>query len=110
MDKTIYKVLTLKELIDQEYIHKSKLPVKALISRTRALHNYAVTPDSVAGEEEPAFNDFINAHDYYMSFASLKFVAEQVPILNMNNGYEVRVYKEGSKVPSFKFINGFRLW
>ena len=109
MDKTVYKVLALKELLDKVYVSKTNLPAKALISRTKALHSYAVTPDSISGEEEPAFEDFMNARDYYKSFANYKFIVEQTPILNMNNGYEVRVYRDIDTEPSFKFITE-KIW
>lgn len=109
MDRIVYRVITLKELLDKVYTSKTNLPAKALISRTKALHSYAVTPNSIPGEEEPAFEDFTDAHDYFMSYANYKFVIEQIPILNMNNGYEVRAYKDDDKEPSFKFITE-KIW
>lgn len=109
MDRIVYRVITLKELLDKVYTSITNLPAKALISRTKALRSYAMTPNSIPGEEEPAFEDFMNAHNYFMSYANYKFVVEQIPILNMNNGYEVRVYKDGDKEPGFKFITE-KIW
>ena len=45
-----------------------------------------------------------------MSYANYKFVAEQTPIPNMNNGYAITVTRDGKRGPDFKFINSFRLW
>lgn len=111
MDESpVYKVITLKELIAQVYTQKTGFPSKACISKAKELHCYAYTPDSKPGKEEPRFEDFIDAHNYFISYANYKFVAEQTPIPNMNNGYAITVTRDGKKGPDFKFINSFRLW
>lgn len=111
MDESpVYKVITLKELIAQFFTVRTGLPSKACISKAEELHRYACTPDSKPGKEEPIFEDFLNAHNYFMSYANYKFVAEQTPIPNMNNGYDITVARDGKRGPDFKFINSFRLW
>lgn len=111
MDKSsIYKVITLKELIAQFFTVRTRFPLKACISKAKELHCYAYTPDSKPGKEELRFEDFSDAHDYFMSYANYKFVAEQTPIPNMNNGYAITVTRDGKREPDFKFINSFRLW
>ena len=111
MDESpVYKVITLKELIAQVYTQKTGFPSKACVPKAKAFYNYACTPDSKPGEEEPRFEDFLDANDYFMSYANYKFVAEQIPIHNMNNGYAITVTRDGKREPDFKFINSFRLW
>ena len=107
---SIYKVITLKELIAQVYTQKTSFPSKACISKARALYNYAYTPDSKPGKEKLAFKDFLEAHDYFWAYANYIFVAEQTPIPNMNNSYAITVTRDGESEPDFKFINSFRLW
>ena len=109
-ESSIYKVITLKELIAQFFTARTGFPSKACISKAKELHCYACTPDSKPGEEEPRFKDFSDAHDYFMSYANYKFVAEQTPIPNMNNCYAITVTRDGKREPDFKFINYFRLW
>lgn len=111
MDESpVYKVITLKELIAQVYTQKTGFPSKACISKARAFYNYACTPDSKPGKEKLAFKDFLEAHDYFMAYANYKFVAEQTPITNMNNGYAITVTQDGKREPDFKIINMFKLW
>ena len=109
-ESSVYKVITLKELIAQVYTQKTGFPSKACVSKAKAFYNQACTPDSKPGEEEPRFEDFLDAHNYFMSYANYKFVAEQTPIPNMNNGYAITVTRDGKREPDFKFINSFRLW
>ena len=52
-ESSIYKVITLKELIAQVYTQKTGFPSKACVSKAKAFYNYACTPDSKPGEEEP---------------------------------------------------------
>ena len=111
MDESpVYKVITLKELIAQVYTQKTGFPSKARVSKAKAFYNYACTPDSKPGEEEPRFEDFLDAHNYIKRYTNNKFVAEQTPIPNMNNGYAITVTQDGKREPNFKFINSFRLW
>lgn len=107
---SIYKVITLKELIAQVYTQKTGFPSKACVSKARAFYNYACTPDSEPGKEKLVFKDFLEAHDYFMAYANYIFVAEQTLIPNMNNGYAITVTRDGESEPDFKFINSFRLW
>lgn len=110
MDAPIYKVITLKELIAQVYTKETGFPSKACVSLAKFLYCHAIHPDAKPGKEEPRFEDFLDAHDYFMSYANYKFVAEQTPIPNMNNGYAITVTRDGKREPDFKFINSFRLW
>lgn len=111
MDESpVYKVITLKELIAQVYTKETVFPSKACVSLAKFFYCHALHPDSKPGEEEPRFEDFLDAHDYFMSYANYKFVAEQTPIPNMNNGYAITVTRDGKREPDFKFINSFRLW
>ena len=109
-ESSIYKVITLKELIAQFFTVRTGFPSKARVSKAKAFYNYACTPDSKPGKEEPRFEDFLDAHDYFMSYANYKFVAEQTQIPNMNNGYAITVTRDGKREHDFKFINSFRLW
>lgn len=109
-ESSVYKVITLKELIAQIYTQKTGFPSKACISKAKAFHSYACTPDSEPGKEEPRFEDFIDAHDYFMSYANYKFVAEQTPIPNMDNCYAITVTRDGKREPDFKIIITFKLW
>lgn len=109
---SVYKVITLKELIKQVYEKETGFPSKACISLAKFLYCRAIHPDAKPEKDGPksAFKDFLEAHDYFMAYANYIFVAEQTPIPNMNNSYAITVTRDGKREPDFKFINSFRLW
>lgn len=107
---SVYKVITLKELIAQAYTQKTGFPSKACISKARAFYNYACTPDSKPGKEKLAFKNFLEAHDYFMAYANYKFVAEQTQTHNMDSYYTITLTRDGKRKPDFKIINTFKLW
>lgn len=112
MDTSIYKVITLKELIAQVYTKETGFPSKACVSLTRVLYCHAICPDSKPEKDgqKPAFKCFFDAHSYFMSYANYKFVAEQTPIPNMDNCYTITVTRDGKREPDFKIIITFKLW
>ena len=111
-ESSAYKVITLKELIAQVYIKETKLPLKACVSLTKVLYCHAICPNSKPEKDgfKSAFKGFFDAHNYFMSYANYKFVAEQTSIPNMDNCYAITVTRDGKREPDFKFINSFRLW
>lgn len=108
----IYKVITLKELIEQVYTKKTGFPSKACISLAKFLYCSAIHPDAKPEIDGPksAFKDFLEAHYYFMAYANYKLVAEQTQTPNMNNCYTITVTQDGKRKPDFKIINTFKLW
>lgn len=112
-ESSIYKVITLKELIAQVYTKETKLPLKACVSLAKFFYCRALYPDTKPEKDGPksAFADcFLDAHNYFMSYANYKFVAEQTQTPNMDNCYTITLTRDGERKPDFKIINTFKLW
>lgn len=109
---SVYKVITLKELIKQVYEKKTGFPSKACISLAKFLYCSAIHPDAKQEKDGPksAFKDFLEAHDYFMAYANYIFVAEQTQTPNTDSCYTITLTRDGKRKPDFKIINTFKLW
>ena len=112
MDVPVYKVITLKELIAQVYVKEIGFPTKMYISLAKFLYCHAIHPDAKPEKDGPksAFEGFLDALNYFMSYMNYKFVAEQTQTPNMDNCYTITLTRDGKRKPDFKIINTFKLW
>ena len=112
METPIYKVITLKELLALVYTKETGFPSKACISLAKFLYYRAIHPDAKPEKDGPksAFEGFLDAHNYFMSYANYKSVAEQTQTPNMDNCYTITLTRDGKRKPDFKIINTFKLW
>lgn len=106
--QTIYKVLTLKELIEQVYSHNCgyERPTSD-INHDVALYLYNKTSESYANKHEFKFGSQKEATSYYNSLKDYKFVVSQV-YDSIHDMFEI-VVSDSGKI-EFKFINKTAIW
>lgn len=106
--QTIYKVLTLKELIEQVYSHNCgcERPTSDT-NRDVALYLYSKTPESYANKHKFKFGSQKEATSYYNSLKDYKFVVGQV-YDSIHDMFEI-VASDNGKI-EFKFINKTAIW